>query len=790
MMTPKAGYIVTEEDLLVYLTYKSETGNKLWEVTEFDIYNGTLKSGENKIQVVCDDSRGNVFKEEMEIFAEARLESIDVNLKKSVKIKAGQTMVPSNFTATAVYGGVNGYTESKEIKNFEIIGNAVISEGLNILKLSYTESTWALGTLTKTTEWKAYTEDKPVLSVSTLSINQYAMETADFEIHMPFGLKVSSDGVFYQNNKGKVQNGISYQVTDEGRCVIQVPELLKNKTYKLYIKVNVEETNNEYYLPIKIILQTVLPKITLSARGLNIFFTDEESRTSEVTIKNPSGVKIQRVAFEENSGMDKYFDLAFSQEEQKLSLKLTDITAAKKEIVNKGKVLFWVENYSKPVIANLSVAILEKQPKLKITPSSVSINTKMYDDKETYFEVTMLDGKNYVPVDLTGTTLEVISGGEFLERVAPGNNKVTLTLRNSLDFNKGKTIKMNLQATNWKKPVGVSYKVKTVNVLPKAILETKSLNIDLRAVGAEAITTLKFDTKQGDITYKELPEALTAVKNNETAPVVSLQKLDEVTYKVKVTAPSGVVKGTYKYEITPELSDGTALKKVTFTVKVTTSNKPAGATMKALKGSKIELISRETTKYEYTVQSTVKGTYIKDISLQKVELDNELKDPSLFDVKVNKEEGAVSTVEISAPGAANLLSGQKYKLTFVVTSATTGQDLEPSQVSVTVVPKESKLQLIANIKSAVLYRNVSTWEVKYSVTPKMDGVKIQTMEYVPDSKVPEGAFEVIPIGTGVYKIRIKDETKVVSGKTYKLNFKVMAKGGTKAVVQSLSVKVQ
>lgn len=790
LSAPVAGYVVGKKDFTVYYNVETGTNTEFVETTNYTIYNGTLELGENTITVIAYDNYGNSFEREVEVFAEACLESLEVQLKNSVKLKAGDTVKSSQFTATASYSGDNGYTTAKEVKDFVIKGNAVLAEGMNVIRFSYTETTRAFGTRTETARWSMCTDDKPVLSAGVLSINQYATEAASFKVYLPFGMTARLDGVFYQNNKGKVQNDIFYLAGEDGRCTIQIPKVMKNKTYPLYVKVLVEETRNEYYVPIKLTLKASLPKITASAEKINIFFTDDNNRTSEITLKNVSSEVIRDVIFEENSAMDQYFDIVFNQEEQTLALKLTDRSVTKDMLVSKGKLLVWLENYNTPAAVNVNISVSDKQPKLKITPSSVNINTKMYDNREAAFEVTMQEGKTYVPVNLEGTIPEVIDGADLLEQVTAKGNIVTLKLKNTDDFNKGKTVKVNLQSENWKMPVTVSYKIKTVNVLPKALLETKFLTLDLRAVGAEANTLLKFDTMPGDLTYKELPEVLTAVKKDESAPVVTLEKVNERTYIVKAVYSEQMQKGTYKYSIVPELSDGTKLKKVTLTVKVTTANKAAGASLKVQKGSKIDLISRASTKYEYKVTPTVMGTYIKEMRLRKVELGNDPVDSSFFEVEVNKQEGVVSSIEISASENGKLIVGEKYKFTFEAVPATVGGEMEASQVSVTISPKESRLQLNANVKTAVLYRNITNTEVLYKLTPKADGVEIGKMEYVPTNKVPEGAFEVTQTDTGAYLIRIADKTKVTAKKSYKLTFKVMAKGGTKAVTQNLTIKVQ
>lgn len=794
LYTPIAGYKAGQEDFAVYYTIKTETGNKLIEVTEYKIDGGDLEYGENTITIITYAPDGTRLKGEVEVFAEARLEALDIKLKPSVKLKAGDTIKSSQFIGTATYSGVNGYRTTKEIPNFTIEGNAIVAEGMNTFYFTYTENTIAFGSITQTAEWSMCSDDKPVLSVSAVTINPYAEEETSFAVHVPFGMTAWTNGGFYLNTKGDVLRGISYISDENGVCTIKLSETLKDKTYKLYVKVTVAETENEYYLPIKITLKSVLPKITATAEKINIFFTDEDSRTSEITLKNISGQVIQSAAFEENSAMDKYFDVIFDREEQNLALKLTNQNAAKKDIVSKGKLLLGLEGYKKPVTVNVNIGLSEKAPKVKISPSSVNINTKMYDDKETSFEVTMQDGKNYVPVVLAGTTPEVISGAEWVEQVATSetafSNKVIVKLKNTADFNKVKTVKINLQAPNWKKPVQVSYKIKTVNILPEAKLETKVLTLDMRAVGGEMSTFLRFDTTPGDITYKELPEVLIAVKKNESAPMVTLEKVDERNYKVKAVYSPTMQKGTYKYEITPELSDGTKLKKVTLSVKVTTANKAANATLKAQKGSKIELINRTETGFVYKVSSTVKGTYIKEVRLKEIELGKDIADISLFNVTVNKVDGIVDTVEVSASEHGNLLAGKKYKLTFEVIPAISATQLAAAEMAVTIAPKESKLQLNANLKSAVLYRNISDVKVEYKVIPKMAGVEIETMEYVPSNKVPEGAFEITQISNGSYRIRILDKTKVTAKKSYKLSFKVKAKGGTKTVTQSVTIKVQ
>ena len=65
----------------------------------------------------------------------------------------------------------------------------------------------------------------------------YAEEETSFEIYEPFGLTAYTDGIFYQNTKGNKLEGISYIPNENGACTINLTGNLKDKTYKLYIKV-------------------------------------------------------------------------------------------------------------------------------------------------------------------------------------------------------------------------------------------------------------------------------------------------------------------------------------------------------------------------------------------------------------------------------------------------------------------------------------------------------------------------------------------------------------------------
>lgn len=787
---PKAGHIVSAQDLKVSHLVKTSNGMEYRETSDYTITGGELKRGDNTVIISSFDSEGNVITYEMFLYAEAKLDAFDVKLKDGVKLKAGDIIDTSMFIGTASYVGENSYTDQREVEYFSLDGDMVVQEGKNTFTFSYTEYTLAYGEITKYATWEMCTDDKPVLSTSTLNINQYAVTPVSFEVYVPFGMTPQLDGVFYQNNNGKVQSGISYTTDEDGACTVQIPTVMKNKTYKLYIKVTVKETENVYYLPIKLTLKTTLPKITASAEAMNLFFTDEENRTSTITLKNPSAEVIRSVVFEENSSMDKYFDVIFDREKQTLALKLTDPDVTKKTLVSKGKILVYTENYNKPVAVSVKISVSDKQPKLKVTPSSVTINTRLYDQKETSFEVTMQEGKVYVPVTLNGAAPELVTCADLIDQISTEDNKVTISLKNTADFKKLKTVKVKVQAANWKKPVQISHKIKTVDVLPKAVLTSKTLMLDMRAVGAQAATMLRFDTKPGDINYKDLPNTLTAVKNDATAPTVTLEKNTDGTYTVKAAYAAAMTKGTYKYEIMPELSDGTKLKKVTLSVKVTTAAKVANASLKAQKGSKIDLISRTSTKYVYTVSPTVKGTYIKNVVLKKAEIGNAAVPTTLFDVKINEQNGVVSTIEVSASEEGEFLSGKKYKLTFEITPATDAQELNVAEVKVTVTLKESTLKLNTNMNTAVLYRNIPYVKAVYKVTPKTADIEIGKMEYVPSTGVPEGAFEIVQTNTGTYQIRIADKAKVKSGKSYKLNFKVQAEGGTKTVTQKLTIKVQ
>ena len=284
---------------------------------------------------------------------------------------------------------------------------------------------------------------------------------------------------------------------------------------------------------------------------------------------------------------------------------------------------------------------------------------------------------------------------------------------------------------------------------------------------------------------------MTAVKNGEKAPVVTLQKSEDgISYIVKAAYTENMKLGTYQYDLIPELTNGEKLKKITLKVKVTESKKPVNANLKVQKGGSIDLVKRNSTGYTYQVSSSVQNTYIKDIALSRVMLGNQTIDTEVFETAVTKQDGQVREIHVRAKEGAELLAGKKYKLIFAVQPATDKCELASAETSVTITPKEGSLSLNVNMKSAVLNRNVAGMTLIYKVQPKDSNVKIAEIELVSDKTSTSGAFEVSENAFGNKEIKIADKTKVTKNKTYTLKFKVRAEGGKKYSVQSLKIKIQ
>lgn len=269
-----------------------------------------------------------------------------------------------------------------------------------------------------------------------------------------------------------------------------------------------------------------------------------------------------------------------------------------------------------------------------------------------------------------------------------------------------------------------------------------------------------------------------------------MEKIDAVTYKVTASHSGGAMAaGTYQYDFTPVLSDATQLKKVTLAVKVTDSKKPVSASFKVQKGSSIDLGRRLDTAYTWKVTANAVNTQIADVTLKKIMLGDKAVDLSSFQLtKQLDDAGTVSGVTIAASFNAELTAGKSYKLYFEVTPKTAGQTLAPSEVCVTVKPKESTPKFTVNRKSAVI-NMVSNTSVRYLIRPAQDGVTIAESTNV-STNIPEGAFLVTENAKGDYTIRLIDSTKVKKNKTYTFKFKVRVEGGTRTVTQSISIKVK
>lgn len=341
---------------------------------------------------------------------------------------------------------------------------------------------------------------------------------------------------------------------DGSKLMIPVDESkLVDGAYTVTINGTYGENGTPFSYSFALTVKTAMPKVTVKQDRKIDMFNDGSFATFVTTAKNEI---ITSVDMEDTDGV--FF-------------RITDLSAhgvvfgydaerAAECSDKKVTILVSVAGYEKPVAVSASVGTETKKPSLKLSASSVTVNTAMVEegDVPTFsFMVTSKDGKVMRPMtELQESNITVNGGIASVKSVS--NGVVEMTLLNE----KGGKVAFDVQLDGWAQSVPMSITVKTSDKLPKVKLSNATLKLNNQFYQQEATTVLTFDQSLGyslDV-EKTLASITSDSLLDDYGDVIFTMEGDVLKAKFWQDENSYALvdKGSYNYKITPVLDNGTA----------------------------------------------------------------------------------------------------------------------------------------------------------------------------------------------------------------------------------------
>ena len=210
--------------------------------------------------------------------------------------------------------------------------------------------------------------------------------------------------------------------------------------------------------------------------------------------------------------------------------------------------------YSVPVTKALTIATVNTAPKLTMNPTASTLNSAVQGDLTVRTSILDVSDALTVWTDMEGVEVE-ISGKELA---------ITLTEA------KTTTVSLFVLADNWAKPVKLTHKITVTDKLPTLKAASGSLRLNSRFPSETASTGLILS--QGNVDLNGV--TLTPAAKEGTPARVESDKLnveyDPVSGRITAKiADSGIKNGTYAFNLTGTLTNGTGIPGGTLKITVT-----------------------------------------------------------------------------------------------------------------------------------------------------------------------------------------------------------------------------
>ena len=419
------------------------------------------------------------------------------------------------------------------IAKVDFEGNVTVKAGANgYCTITATAQDLAMASATILISVRDYA---PRLDASTLSLNTASTAGVDVALVESYGNaieKVTVDDarfhVSYENNlltlsaREAVARG-NYAMTLEAICG-------NGRTYTYPITVRASQT---------------LPRLAVrQSQRFNLFYRDSQA-TLTIT-----GGEVESAELTGNS------DFVLENEDGEWVIRYADPENAPAKPSTRATLSVSFAGYNIPVTKTLTIGTVNTAPKLKLNPTSSTLNTALNSDWSVETVLSGADGESlYAYTDTPGVD------------VALSGNVLTLTLTET----KNVSANVYVQDDNWTKPVKLTHRVTVTNRLPTLRAAAGTLKLNSWFPSETASTGMILS--QGNVSLTDVE--LTPAAREGTAARAESDKLN-VYYDadsgeiVAEIADSGIKNGTYSFACTGILESGTEISGGT--VRVTVSN--------------------------------------------------------------------------------------------------------------------------------------------------------------------------------------------------------------------------
>ena len=419
------------------------------------------------------------------------------------------------------------------IAKVDFEGNVTVKAGANgYCTITATAQDLAMASATILISVRDYA---PRLDASTLSLNTASTAGVDVALVESYGNaieKVTVDDarfhVSYENNlltlsaREAVARG-NYAMTLEAICG-------NGRTYTYPITVRASQT---------------LPRLAVrQSQRFNLFYRDSQA-TLTIT-----GGEVESAELTGNS------DFVLENEDGEWVIRYADPENAPAKPSTRATLSVSFAGYNTPVTRALTIGTVNTAPKLKLNPTSSTLNTALNSDWSVETVLSGADGESlYAYTDTPGVD------------VALSGNVLTLTLTET----KNVSANVYVQDDNWTKPVKLTHRVTVTNRLPTLRAAAGTLKLNSWFPSETASTGMILS--QGNVSLTDVE--LTPAAREGTAARAESDKLNvyydaESGEIVAEIADPGIKNGTYSFACTGVLESGTEISGGT--VRVTVSN--------------------------------------------------------------------------------------------------------------------------------------------------------------------------------------------------------------------------
>lgn len=408
----------------------------------------------------------------------------------------------------------------------------LLTSGTTVIKAAATDGSKVTAQVTLNVIVRDYA---PRLGASTLTLNSVSSAGVSVDLVESYGNQILSVSV--DDERFDVEYADSL-------LTLTSREAVARGTYRMTLE-TVCDDGRTYSYPITVRVIQTLPRLTVrQSQRFNLFYRDSQA-TLTIT-----GGEVESAELTGNS------DFVLENEDGEWVIRYADPENAPAKPSTRATLSVSFAGYNIPVTRALTIGTVNTAPKLKLNPTSSTLNTALNSDWSVETVLSGADGESlYAYTDTPGVD------------VALSGNILTLTLTET----KNVSANVYVQDDNWTKPVKLTHRVTVTNRLPTLRAAAGTLKLNSWFPSETASTGMILS--QGNVTLTDVE--LTPAAREGTAARAESDKLN-VYYDadsgeiVAEIADSGIKNGTYSFACTGILESGTEISGGT--VRVTVSN--------------------------------------------------------------------------------------------------------------------------------------------------------------------------------------------------------------------------